>query len=206
MPSLCGGSVDRSCPCSQRWPRCALAGATAQASDETSPVAQTLAPTGFAGAVVVLHGTVDAGHQRTTYWFEVGPTTAYGSTTQPATIDKADPVAGDGHRVGAPQERDLPRPPGRPQRRRTIARRRRHLHRLRADPGRERTARRPGATPAPVPTPIRDPIPIPIRPPTPARHPSSLRPRRPSSARPSAPRRRPAACSSACPAPRAPWR
>ena len=71
---------------------CALAGATAQASDETAPVAQTLAPTGFAGVLVVLHGTVDAGHQRTTYWFEVGPTTAYGSTTQPVTIDKDHPV------------------------------------------------------------------------------------------------------------------
>ena len=71
---------------------CALAGATAQASDETAPVAQTLAPTGFAGVVVVLHGTVDAGHQRTAYWFEVGPTTAYGSTTQPVTIDKDQPV------------------------------------------------------------------------------------------------------------------
>ena len=72
---------------------CALAGATAQASDETAPVAQTLAPTGFSGVVVVLHGTVDAGHQRTTYWFEVGPTTTYGSTTQPVTIDKDHPVA-----------------------------------------------------------------------------------------------------------------
>jgi len=71
---------------------CALAGATAQASDETAPVAQTLAPTGFVG-LVVLHGTVDAGHQRTTYWFEVGPTTAYGSTTQPVTIDKDHAVA-----------------------------------------------------------------------------------------------------------------
>jgi hypothetical protein len=71
---------------------CALAGATAQASDETAPVAQTLAPTGFPGLVVVLHGTVDAGHQRTTYWFEVGPTTAYGSTTPPVTIDKDQPV------------------------------------------------------------------------------------------------------------------
>jgi hypothetical protein len=72
---------------------CALAGATAQASDETPPVAQTLAPTAFAGMVIVLHGTVDAGHQRTTYWFEVGPTTAYGSITQPVTIDKDHPVA-----------------------------------------------------------------------------------------------------------------
>ena len=67
---------------------CALVAATAQASDQTPPVAQTLAPTGFAGAVVVLHGTVDPGHQRTTYWFEVGPTAAYGSTTQPATMDQ----------------------------------------------------------------------------------------------------------------------
>ena len=70
---------------------CALAGATAQAFDEPAPVAQTFAPTGFAG-VVVLRGTVDAGHQRTTYWFEVGPTTAYGSTTQPVTIDEDQPV------------------------------------------------------------------------------------------------------------------
>jgi hypothetical protein len=58
---------------------CALAGATAQANDQTAPVAQTLAPTGFPGVVVVLHGTVDPGHQRTTYWFEIGPTTAYGA-------------------------------------------------------------------------------------------------------------------------------
>ena len=71
---------------------CVLAGTTAQASDQTPPVAQTLAPTGFAGVVVVLHGTVDPGHQRTTYWFELGPTTAYGATTQPVTIDKDHPV------------------------------------------------------------------------------------------------------------------
>ena len=86
-------SIDRAARVAALAAACALAGATAQASDETAPVAQTLAPTGFAGVVVVLHGTVDAGHQRTTYWFEVGPTTAYGSTTQPATIDKKDPVA-----------------------------------------------------------------------------------------------------------------
>jgi hypothetical protein len=71
---------------------CVLAGTTAQASDQTAPVAQTLAPTGSAGVVVVLHGTVDPGHQRTTYWFELGPTTAYGATTQPVTIDTDHPV------------------------------------------------------------------------------------------------------------------
>jgi hypothetical protein len=75
---------------------CVLAGTTAQASDQTPPVAQTLAPTWFAGVVVVLHGTVDPGHQRTTYWFEVGPTTAYGATTPPVTIDKDHPVDATG--------------------------------------------------------------------------------------------------------------
>ena len=72
---------------------CALAGTTAQASDQTPPVAKTLAPTWFAGVVVVLHGTVDPGHQRTTYWFEIGPTTAYGATTQPVTVDQDHPVS-----------------------------------------------------------------------------------------------------------------
>ena len=72
---------------------CALAGATAQADDQTPPVAQTLAPTWFGGVVAVLHGTVDPGHQRTTYWFEIGRTTAYGSTTQPLTIDTGHAVA-----------------------------------------------------------------------------------------------------------------
>jgi hypothetical protein len=71
---------------------CVLVGATAQASDPGPPVAQTLAPTWFAGVVAVLHGTVDPGHQRTTYWFEVGPTTGYGASTPPVTIDKDHPV------------------------------------------------------------------------------------------------------------------
>jgi hypothetical protein len=71
---------------------CAPASASAKADSDTAPVAQTLAPTGFAGAVVVLRGVVDAGDQRTTYWFEIGPTTAYGSTTKPVTIDKKEPV------------------------------------------------------------------------------------------------------------------
>jgi hypothetical protein len=71
---------------------CALAGTTAQASDQTPPVAKTLAPTPFAGVVVVLHGTVDPGHQRTTYWFEIGTTTRYGTATEPVTIDQDHPV------------------------------------------------------------------------------------------------------------------
>jgi hypothetical protein len=72
---------------------CSLAGTSAQAHDKTAPLAQTLAPTDLAGTAVVLHGTVDAGHQKTTYWFELGPTTAYGSSTQPTTLNKRGPVA-----------------------------------------------------------------------------------------------------------------
>lgn len=71
---------------------CLLAAATAQAHDRTAPAAQTLAPTASAGVVVVLHGTVDAGDQQTTYWFEVGPTSAYGFSTQHTTIDKDRPM------------------------------------------------------------------------------------------------------------------
>jgi hypothetical protein len=72
---------------------CALSAASAQAHDEGPPVAQTLAATGLRGTVVVLHGVVDDGHQKTRYWFEIGATTAYGATTQPVTIDKDAPVA-----------------------------------------------------------------------------------------------------------------
>ena len=79
----------------------ALAGSAAQASDERPPVAQTLAPTALAG-VIVLHGTVDAGHQKTTYWFEVGPTTAYGSATQPAKVDKVEFPRFRGHLTAGP--------------------------------------------------------------------------------------------------------
>jgi hypothetical protein len=64
---------------------CSLAGATAQADDQSPPLAQTL-PTDVAGPVVLLRGTVDGGRQKTTYWFEVGPTTAYGASTQPRTV------------------------------------------------------------------------------------------------------------------------
>jgi hypothetical protein len=67
--------------------------AIAQADDETAPLARTLVPLQVAGTSAVLHGTVDAGKQKTTYWFEVGPTTAYGASTQSATTDKSEPVS-----------------------------------------------------------------------------------------------------------------
>jgi hypothetical protein len=72
---------------------CAVPLATAQAHDETAPAARTLAPLQVASTSAVLHGTVDAGRQKTTYWFEVGPTTAYGASTQSATTDKSEPVS-----------------------------------------------------------------------------------------------------------------
>jgi hypothetical protein len=71
---------------------CSLAGASAQADDKSASLAQTLAPTDIAATAAMLHGTVDAGDQRTWYWFEIGPTTAYGSRTQPAVVDKQGPV------------------------------------------------------------------------------------------------------------------
>ena len=64
----------------------ALAVATAEAhNDHAAPVAQTLAPTDVTNTSAVLHGTVAAGGQKTTYWFDIGPTTAYGAHTQTAT-------------------------------------------------------------------------------------------------------------------------
>jgi hypothetical protein len=72
----------------------ALAAATAQAnSNKTAPVAQTLAAIGVTNTSAVLLGTVDAGRQKTTYWFEIGPTTAYGASTQSDTTNRNYPVA-----------------------------------------------------------------------------------------------------------------
>jgi hypothetical protein len=70
----------------------ALAAATAQADNKTAPVAQTLAPTAVTNTSVVLHGTIDAGRQKTTYWFDVGSTPLYGAKTQSDTTNKNDPV------------------------------------------------------------------------------------------------------------------
>jgi hypothetical protein len=67
---------------------CALVAAAAEAHDKAAPVAQTLAPTGVTNTSAVLHGRVDPGGQNATYWFEIGPTTDYGGSTQPDTADK----------------------------------------------------------------------------------------------------------------------
>jgi hypothetical protein len=71
----------------------ALASATAQADNKTAPIAQTLAPAAITSASAVLQGTVYAGRQKATYWFEIGPTIAYGASTQADTTDKNEPVA-----------------------------------------------------------------------------------------------------------------
>jgi hypothetical protein len=67
--------------------------ATAEARDNAAPVVRTLAPTDVASASAVLHGLVDARKRTTSYWFEVGPTTGYGASTQSATTDRDEPVA-----------------------------------------------------------------------------------------------------------------
>ena len=71
----------------------ALAAATAQADNKRPPAAQTLAPTDVTNTSAVLHGTVDAGRQKTTYWFDVGSTLLYGARTQSDTTNKNDPVS-----------------------------------------------------------------------------------------------------------------
>ena len=107
----------------------ALAVATAQANDsDDGPLAQTLAPSDVTNTSATLHGTVDADRRPTTYWFDIGPTTAYGAHTQAATTDKNDSRRGAEQRLGAGQGRRLPRAPGGAQRARPFARRRPDLH------------------------------------------------------------------------------
>jgi hypothetical protein len=72
---------------------CALAAASAQADSKTAPTAQTLAPTDITSTSALLHGSVYAGRQQTTYWFDIGPTKAYGAHTQPDEVNKSTPVA-----------------------------------------------------------------------------------------------------------------
>jgi hypothetical protein len=58
------------------------------------PDAQSQAPTGVAPTSAVLHGLVNPRTRPTTYWFEVGTTLAYGTTTSSASAGKGDkPVA-----------------------------------------------------------------------------------------------------------------
>lgn len=71
-----------------------VAAAPATAGGGSAPVVQTQAPGPIASASAVFHGLVNPRTQMTSYWFEVGTTLAYGTTTNPASAGKGDkPVA-----------------------------------------------------------------------------------------------------------------
>jgi len=72
----------------------ALAGNGAALASGSAPVVQTQPPTAVASTSALLHGTVNPRTRPTTYWFEVGTTLAYGTTTTSASAGKGDkPVA-----------------------------------------------------------------------------------------------------------------
>ena len=55
-----------------------------------APDVQTQAPTAVSASSAVLHGLVNPRTRKTTYWFEVGTTVAYGTTTAVANAGKGD--------------------------------------------------------------------------------------------------------------------
>ena len=67
----------------------AVATAPATARD-AAPDVQTQAPTAITSAAAALHGVVNPNTRRTTYWFEVGTTLAYGTATNPTSAGKGD--------------------------------------------------------------------------------------------------------------------
>jgi hypothetical protein len=73
----------------------------AATADDAKLSAQTQAPTSVTVASAVLHGTVDPGGDKTTYWFELGATTAYGIVTPPASAGKKDEPVSVTRGVGA---------------------------------------------------------------------------------------------------------
>jgi hypothetical protein len=52
---------------------------------DTAPGAETQVPTAVTSTTAVLHGLVTPDGEQARYWFEVGTTTAYGISTNPAT-------------------------------------------------------------------------------------------------------------------------
>jgi hypothetical protein len=60
------------------------------AADHDPPGVQTQAPTAVTTASALLHGVVDPDGRKTTYWFEVGTTNAYGIATNPANAGQGD--------------------------------------------------------------------------------------------------------------------
>jgi hypothetical protein len=70
------------------------------AESKSAPAVQTQAPTAVAMASAVLHGMVDPGHQKTTYWFEIGTTTGYGTSTNPASAGNGEAAVTVNHGIG----------------------------------------------------------------------------------------------------------
>jgi hypothetical protein len=64
-----------------------------------APRVQTQTPTAVTTASAVLHGLVDPRGEKTTYWFELGPTTAYGTATNPVNAGKGDEFVTVSHGV-----------------------------------------------------------------------------------------------------------
>jgi hypothetical protein len=71
-----------------------VVGAAPAAAGGSAPDVQTQAPSAITSASAALHGLVNPRTRMTSYWFEVGTTLAYGTTTNPASAGKGDkPVA-----------------------------------------------------------------------------------------------------------------
>ena len=68
----------------------AVVGAAPATARDAAPDVQTQAPTSITSASAALHGLVNPNTRKTTYWFEVGTTLAYGATTNPASAGKGD--------------------------------------------------------------------------------------------------------------------
>jgi hypothetical protein len=66
----------------------------------SGPTAHMQAPSPVTQAAAVLHGLVDPGGQKTTYWFEFGTTTAYGTSTSPASAGNGEDVVAVNHGIG----------------------------------------------------------------------------------------------------------
>jgi hypothetical protein len=83
----------------------AVAGTTgmAVAGGGHPPGAETQAPTAVTLASAVLHGLVDPNERNTTYWFELGTTTAYGTTTPVASAGKGKIAVAVNHGIAALQ-------------------------------------------------------------------------------------------------------
>jgi hypothetical protein len=77
--------------------------ATATAGKVETPVVQTQAPTAVTTTSAVLHGLVNPNDRMTTYWFELGTTTAYGTATNTASAGKGKAAVAVNHAI-APLE------------------------------------------------------------------------------------------------------